>query len=73
MTFEYALSPWTRLGSLPDPGETASNLSPKADSALKLSDTAYPGGPPPGLITVHHVPQGQVIGNVLEATKRDLM
>ena len=46
MTFEYALSPLTRLGSLPDPRETASNLSPKADSALKLSDTAYPGGPP---------------------------
>ena len=50
MTFECALSPLTRLGSLPDPGETASNLSPKADSALKLSDTAYPGGPTPGLI-----------------------
>ena len=53
MTWEFqhdlfgTLAPFVPLlWLLAVPEETKSNLSPKADSALKLSDTAYPGGPP---------------------------
>ena len=51
MTFSARSPPFEPLlWLLSVPEETKTNLIPKADSALTLNGTAYPGGPPPGLI-----------------------